>query len=164
MRWVATGEPAGDGAALEMVPGPRVRKADGQRNGGISHRPLKWMVCVRACVYIHYVQTKLLIILEGDWWNRARESKWVSRWLRALSDHSCSFQVWKTALKENFISMLMNAIFESNCSPKVVGKTRGCVFFLAVVYHFYRFQQGFGTLYGNFSFPVVCTYGFLRKF
>lgn len=51
--------------------------------------------------------------------------------------------------------MLMNAIFESNCSPKVVVKTRGCVFFLAFVYQFYRFQQSFGTLCGNFNFRGV---------
>lgn len=63
--------------------------------------------------------------------------------------------------------MLMNAIFESNCSPKVVEKTRGCVFFLAVVYHFYRFQQSFGALNGNFNFlegvcVCVCT-GFFEQ-
>lgn len=60
--------------------------------------------------------------------------------------------------------MLMNTIFESNCSPKVVGKTRGCVFFLAVVYHFYRFQQSFGMLCGNSKFPGVCMCGILGVF
>jgi len=54
--------------------------------------------------------------------------------------------------------MLMNAILESNCSPKVVIKMRGCVFLLAFVYQFYKFQQSFGTLRGNFNFLGVCVY------